>query len=478
MMKKQLLYILFPIVILAFLITGIVLRQIGLHKTETPNNEQTSQQADIVAVYKNAITELKSRYDITLTVKISTQTQIGTETFQENTDQFLYITGIGTDKLAYDSKETITLGNHTITNQEFFADGKVYFIVNKTGFCGDGTAEDYLKRHTPADTLNADLYQTITSSKTDNGTTISFLDPTAPEAWAVEADAVLTVAEGKAFLDKDNLLTGSEYTVIYHHNTATVTKKITVAISKTDSSVTIPVGDGFTFVENPEAILLLERACGYLIQSNAITAAATETMACELFGDTRKQELQLNMFQKDETFSAKILADITLANSSRGDEPIKKQEIVRFLKNTCTITTDGVETTKEISAKDMRSTCQNLLLGTILLPADISQVKLSDLGETLQIDFTPSETFVQNILQNISQTLYQKPDIFQDLTNYYSTKEITCYLTTDKHTGIPLSSGIRYSGTHSINEYSYTTSFEATQLYTVASAKAQDSINE
>ena len=478
-MKKQLLYILFPTVIFAILLTGIVLRQINKHNEQNPNGETANQlQSAIVAEYKNAIAELKSRQDIRLSIDISTQTQIGTETFQENIDQTLFITGIAEGDLAYDSKETITLGDHTITNQEICKDGIIYFIINNTGFYSNASVSECLNRHTPAATLNADLYQTVTYSKTDSGTTISFLDPIAPESWAVENDAVLTVAEGKAFLNKNNQLTGSEYTVIYHHNTATVTKKVSVSISKADSAVTIPITDDFTAVSNPEAILLLERACGYLMQSNAISAQGTETISCELFGDIRKQTIQLNMFESNDAFSAKIVADTSLTNSSRGDAPFQNKETVRFLNNSCTVITDGTESVKEISAQDMRLTCQNLLLGTILLPADISQVQLTDNGDTLRIDFTPTDSFGQTVLQNISQTLYQKSDIFLELSAYYTTNEITCHLTLDKHTGIPLSSGIHYRGSHSINEYSYATVFEAQQHYTVASATAENDINE
>lgn len=480
-MKKHLLYIFSIIFILAVIIAGSILRRTNLKNNQPDSNDPDAnapQSLSMRQIYQEAANAVNAAQNLVLSVDTSVQTQIGEETFTERSAQALRLTGRGTDSVSSHLSETVTIGTYTITSTQIYTNGTAYLQIEDAGFRSSISSDAYLSGLTPAVLLDASLYDTVTHMETDTGTTLSFNDPKGPEHWALEDDAVLTMAEGKAFLSKENQLTASEYTVIYHHNTATVKKTVRVSVSMEDTTIPTPVEADYISVTDPEAVLLLEKACGYLIQSKSISATSSETILCELNGDTRTKSIELDMYENRDGFAARLRVDISLANSSWGNEPEKESETIQYLNGKCTITNPTGDTDRTITAEELRQSCQNLLLGTILLPSNISDAQINDLGDTLQITFAGNEAFAQSILENISRTLYQDSNIFEQLAPYYSTQALTCYLTIDKHTGMPVASGVSFRGTHSINEYTYLAAYEAEQVYTIASTTAYSNITK
>lgn len=445
---------------------------------EAPSTEPVTAAMDPGVLYRQAARVVANATDMTLRIFTSTKISVGGESFSEKSVQVLSCNGIGTESMRAIMDETLYIGDYSVFNTESYADNTAYITVGEGSFCTAMTADAYLDRYAPAVLLNADLYSSITAVYDSGSVVITFARPFTIETWAAEEGCTLINAGGAAILNKDKVLTECNYSVTYSLGDATIEKSYSVKIDLTAVSVDTPDAEDHIRIQDLNAPLMLERACGYLMQARSVTANISDSIICEAFGDDRSQTTQISILGKESDFMARLDISTVLVNSSRGGETTQKNEIMVFHDGAYRITIDGGEpnVNSSVTAKDVQSTCHSLLIGTVLLPGYISDATVTDTGSTYRFDFTTTEDFADVMCRNACNTLYADPELLHTLASSSSTNALGAYLEIRKETGLPTASGIFYSGTYTIDGNPYLLRYQTDQLYDITSSTAYNNI--
>ncbi len=448
-------------------------------------NEETapplpSTQEELRALYTDAAHKLQAAQDLTLQIETETSITLGSERFTKHSVQQLSLSGVGTNEMCGSMDEVLTVGTHKSAITEQFENGSFYFTVNGSRFTASMTAATYLARYVPAAALDASLYNKITATNAGKQCIIDFSEPTAPEYWAVPAEARLVAASGQALLTENGDISCCRYSVAYTCASASLEQATTVTVSDNFKAPgSVDSSTRWLPLEAPDAPRLLEEACGYLTQAQAISSRATEQIVSEAFGLSRIQTTQLDMHGIDESLLALRQTDVSLTNHSRGDETTKSLQVEKFIDGHYTLEKEGIAADAgDITPQQMRTYCQELLVSSILLPEYIQSVQVHVGDGTIRLEFTASEELAAQMVSNACQSLYSDPALLSQLATDYFNEAMTAYLEIDKYTGLPISSGIYCKGVHTIQTTAYALTTQMDQTYIPASDSALDTITK
>lgn len=432
-------------------------------------------------LYKTAVDTVNGMNDLAVTISHSKETSIGGESFHETSTQTIRYSGLTTENASCIMEETLLIGDQSTTITEQYWNGIGYFTVDGIPFSGTITQAQYLDRYIPSAPLGTVLYDSITGVDTGDIIVITFSQPTAPEIWISEPNAVLLSAEGTAEINKEGQLCRSTYNVSYSLNGAYIKHDITVALSyDTVTEVTPPAKpEAYTRISYLDGPRMLEAACGYLLSSENITSNLTSKLSCEAFGDVREESITVNT-AGGESWAARLDTDVTLTNSSRAGDISRLTKTELFTKGKYTVSTDGSEPTEDpqIDAQTVQTWCNDILVGTVMLPQYLSEAVVFETDSTLRITYSANQEFVQLISANTCQTLYQEPELLEELAQAHTTDDLEAYLELDKYTGLPVAAGINYNGTYTISGIPYALTSRSHQTYQVLSRTAYDAIYE
>lgn len=465
----------------AVLLALVIILAISCSSADRAAKNTATPLSDAAALYQSAVDAVSSTENLTLTISQTKETIIGSEAFMEQSEQTVAYEGLGTERPRGMMQESLTIGTHTVSIQELFADGVGYFTVADANFQGTLTFEEYLARYAPVAPLNADMYESISGVATGDTSIITFAKASGIEAWCAESGTQFVSADGTAYISESGQLTKSIYHVSYTLNEIYFRLSTTVEISYAQVSPITPPEDTsiykpITYLDAPR---MLEKACGHLLKAVSVTASYSDSISCQAFGDQRTQTISISSVNAAD-WSARIDTTVELINSSKVGTVDKFTQSERFLDNVYSVTVDGGEPAKnsEIDADSMRQYCQDLLVGTIMLPQYILNAELSETEDAYHIKFTASEEFAQLIRAEACTTLYQDAQILSRQTESYTTDVISCYLTVHKPTGLPAASGFCYQGTYTIGELPYQLHFQADQQYDLLNDTAHSNIKE
>ena len=430
-------------------------------------NETFPAISDAESKYVDAASVINAAEDLELTISKNQRTTIGSETFLEMSQQNLSYSNFNTEYMCASLEETFFIDDHCIAVSEIFSDNIGYATIEGSHFSSQMRAEEYQSRFAPAVLLDPALYSSITGI--DNGETyvITFGQPSGAEHWALEDSSEFVEADGTAFVSYDGRLIKSIYAITYTRANATV--QLTITVEARPSSVNIGPPENaseYTPIAYLDGPRMLERACGYLLQADSVYAAYNDRAYFQAFGDERTQNITVQTDMVG-TWSARVDTRIALTNTSRVGEVSQHTQTELFLDNNYSISTNGAEpvSNADISLETMRTYCQDLLVGTIMLPQYITGVETSESDNTWIVTFSASEAFAQIIVSDTCETLYGKPMLLAELAEGYTTDTLKCYLELDKSTGLPVGSGVSYSGTYTVEGLPYQLLFQADQSY-------------
>lgn len=464
-MKRRLLVVAIALaaVVLLLLVGFSILSGDEIDDRELPKIEN----ADVI--YDNAQAAVSAAQDAVLSISKTLETALADDYYLETTQQTLAYTGKGTNSMRASIAETLDFNGHKVSICEFFANEIGYVTVEDSHFFSQISAQEYCKRFPPAVLLDAQLYENIAGFDTGDGYLVRFQRPTAAESWALDEYSEFIEAMGTAYISYDGMLTRSVYSILYTSGNAVCLLTVTADAELTTPSIAFPAD---TSVYTPIAYLdgprMLERASGYLLQADNIRSIYNDSIYFQAFGDERTEAKTLHTLH-DGSWSAKVDSDVTLANDSRVGQAAVFTQSELFTQGIYFVSADGTEPTPdpEITESAMRTYCQDLLLGTIMLPRYINGAELSETESTLRVTFTANDAFVQQIASTACQTLYQEPEMLNELAQKSTTDALQCYLELDKNTGLPVASGISYNGTYTIEGLPYQLLFQADQTYTI-----------
>ena len=430
--------------------------------------------------YLQAVNALNNAQDLKLQIRISTKTQIGSQTYTLLSDQTISYTDLHTEAMTASVEEVLTVGSHKANVSEVYSNNTVYITMLGGSFAGNCTPDEFLARQVPVIALTPSSYKNIDGIIRHNTSIIRFTQATSAEPWALPDGGELITAEGIAWLDQSDRLLKSRYTLTYRCAGVTFTKEYSITL-KTASEITVELPDNpesYTMLASPYAPRMLEIAAGYLTQEGSITADYDELIQCEAFGDKRHREILINM-QADDGWSARLDTSITLTNSSREDDVVHLTQSETFLNGQHTVSSNGA--TPELDAtvtEDLfHNYCHELLIGTIVQQHYISGATQNEESDIYHIEFSANEDFARYVSSYACQALYQDAGILDAIADNYTTKEIRCYLNISATTGLPKAAGIYFCGSYTIHNIQYQLIYQADQTYTIPGHGAQAAIS-
>jgi hypothetical protein len=471
-MKKRLLITVIALsAVIALFLIGLQILPMEKPAVPLENAEQ---------MYNTARISISTAPDMSLKIVKSQDTTVGSEVFSESSQLDFLINGLGTDNIRAKSTEQLSVGNHDVAISEVFTDNTCYITINDSHFSCPITLDNYMKRFTYAGLLDATLYRSITGIDDAEQYIISFSQPIAAEHWATDANYELVDAAGTVCINYDGLITKSTYTLTYSTGKAIVNKTYTVDITLSAEEISTPENtDNFLPIDYIDGPRMLESASGYLLQANNITSNYTDSIYFQAFGDSWARNVTLHM-ANGESLSALVETLTTLKNDSRVGHVSQLSNTELFADGGYLESTDGkaFKVNNDISAGDMLMYCQNSLLRNIMLPENITSAQIIASEDSLKIQFSASDEFARQISANACLTLYQDSELLENLASSRTTDTLQCYLELDVNSGLPIASGINYSGTHSIEDTPYVLHYDAEQTYDITSQIAAEEINK
>ncbi len=431
-------------------------------------------------LYTDAMSAASNTQDMKLNISKTQEMTIGTEVFLEISQQQLNCTGLGTEGIRVSTTETLIIDNYNVTFTEAFSDNTGYVSINDRCFSSSISSEDYLKRFAPAVLLDPTVYGSVTGMDNGEQYIINFSQPHDAESWALSEEDNFVDASGTAYVSHNGQLTKSIYNLTYNRGNAQIRLTYIVDITLSSGEVTMPnEAASATSIDYLDGPRMLECASGYLLQAGNVSAHYTDSIYFQAFGDARTQDITLHM-SKGESWSALVQTLTTLKNDSRvgQDSQLKKTEL--FTDNTYRASTDNDApvVNKDVTADNMYNYCQNILVGTVMLPEHITGAQITESEESLRIEYSASDAFAMLISSNACHSLYQEPELLNDLAQSRTTDKLQCYLELDLDTSLPIASGISYSGAHNVEGLPYSLSYKADQIYNILSQTAQEEINK
>lgn len=447
---------------LLLIVSLLILPQSAEHKA---TNKTLSIMTDPLQEYTNAVSSLDTtRYGLMVnrTKQTVTQKNIYTETSQLNVS----VSGWGTDELCAASEEAIDYGTQTTRYCEYFTEGAAYMSVDENLFLCNISADTFSARLIPQFIIDTSLYQSVTGFDSDGEKRVIFEQPTGPEIWAIPAGAEFLGSRAVARISAEGTLLQSAYSATYSLAGA----KIHITAVSQNVPHTAPVVpenlSSATVIDHPDIPRLLEQSSGYLLQADDISSVYTESIYCQAFGDQRTKESIISLSPTPD-WSAAVDTEVVSTNTGHIGEIARHTHVERFSNGEYSLSIDGAEAKPDssIDRTAMEKYCQNLLLSSIIMPQYIVSTEYTVQDNLTKIRFIASEEFAKAIATSSCQTLYEKPELLDHLTQSYKTATMECYLDVDTSTGLPTGAGILYAGIYTIDGIPYQLKFQAGQSF-------------
>lgn len=434
--------------------------------TQAPTEPPTDQ------VYNLAVSTLDQQSDLTLDLCITTTTTVDAQVFTEQRAQTLRYNGRGTENLSISMDETLMYDlsheseTEPLTYSEVYAAGTLYTRFGDDYlFSAALRSEEATARYCPAVLLDATLYGSLSSQISSGNTVISFADPIAPESWAIPEGAQMQDASGSATISNSGALQSMHYTLTYQYGSAEVTLDVESTIQATAEAVTIPDNvTQYTQLQYADALYVFLRTSGLATQAKSITTSSLESIFSQAGGVMRNQSTTMNLTRFNDDFQTKVDIDLFLMDYSYNQsQSLKQEEVYRDGKYTVTVD-DGVPTTQSgVDLSIIKEYCSSILLSHMADPSFWADAVMTDLGSLYLIEYTYTEDFGNTIQNSISSLFWEEASYLNNLATAYVNNETTGYLSIDKYTGLPVSAGYYFQGTHTIQNQDYIMTLQSDQ---------------
>lgn len=467
--RKNILIALAAVILLVCACIGII------HSTKPDTSSGRNETVlDAVSVYVDAVNSAKALSNYTVNSGYSQSSVINNEVFSFESSQNLMVYGHGSKKMNALGSETLTVGGQRVDFEYSYVNGIAYMVADSKQFHAPTSPDGFLTGRTPAVLLEPALYKNITVSKDESSYTVCFSGANAPEKWAGPENAKLVSAAGTAVLDKDLRLTQSSYAITYILN-GIPTKIVAVSsIEYAAKAFTVPVRADSVFVESLESIRLLEIACGYMVQANTVLSKINENIICQAYGDSREQFTRINMNAAGTNCIANIRINTTLSNSGKTEADLQKKQVIQYKNGQYQQSIDDGAPVQEtgVTPHMMKTYCQDYFLSTMIQSKYITGVTASENPSTYRFEYNASDAFAHQLCQSASQILYQDSTLLFNVSDDFSIESTSAFLEIEKHTGLPVSSGISCSVSHTVGGFPYQLQYSIQQEYDVPSAAA------
>ena len=456
----------------AMLLSMAGCKQTPVETTEVPATAAPTTvpaEPTVRNAYTEAVAQLEAAGNVSLELLITKYTTVAGDEFSEQSTQTLTYQGIGTEDLVIAMDELMDFDVHNpehadneewepMAYQEIWGKGTVYAELDEAyRFSEAVDAENALLRYTPVGLLNAGLYGSITTEDTAEGTQFTFAEPTAGESWAVPEEAELLEATGTALIGAEGTLEKMTYTVTYLYGTTEITLEAESSPMDTPLEVAIPAdAEAYTPISCTEALRMYISSMALMMQADAITSTGIESMFSQAAGVVRNQSTVVNISGRKEDTAAKFEYGVYFMDYTTGEDEQYDLEETYIDGVFTTVEDDGLPVTDStFTWEEIREyAADEFVLGTVD-PSFWQEVTGTDMGSVYFFEFTLNDSFGKAKQGDVCEMLWDDPSFLLDLSTKYVNKEVSCYLSVDKYTGLPVAAGFYYEGVHTIDGYGY-----------------------
>ena len=457
--------------------------------TEAPTTVPTEPPAD--QVYAAAREALDNASHVTLELVVTTFTEVAGDVFSEKSTQTLTYKDLGTEQAVIVRDEALEVNIHsedydpedpqTIEYKEIWYQDNVYAELKSTyRYYGPLEAEEAESRYLPPVLLNAELYGSMTSETTDEGTLITFTEPSAAENWAVPEGAELVEASGTALVSADGLLKQMNYTITYLYGSARITKEVQSTPLDTPKTVTAPANpDTYTYISYVDSLLATIMVPARMLQADSAAISNVESMFCQAAGVLRNQSTTVHQYQKESDTLAKIETNIFFMDySTRQEEKYEQEEIYQNGQYSYTVNGGLPSRQSGVSWEDVQAYTFDIMIEGMLEMDYWEDITASDMGSVLFLEYQLNENFGNTIQNSICDMLWEDPSFLIALADDYRNEELNGYLSVDKYTGLPVAAGFYYEGVHTIDGTEYSLTLQLDQSFETPALGAYQEITE
>lgn len=401
---------------------------------------------------------------------IQKQIVIESEVLTENRTQKISCKDFGKPSVTLSAKETLTIGKLEYSQSKYYSGGVGYLMLEEDNFTSACKFEEFSAGLIPIKAIDIDRYSDISATVEDGNYVIAFRSPTEAEEWAMTEGSKLQSACGYATITPEGELLELRYELTAQAQQAQI--QLTATITPQDATpvaINLPEASACMRIKSLRSAEELERVCAVLQQAGNISSVTDSVMESEAFGIHRSQNTNLLIRTTYEEFSADVITNVSQVDTSKGSDAAKMSQTEHFQSEIYTVSVDGQAPTQVpgVTTDAMKSYCQDILLGNILIPQYINGASVSKGKESTTYTFNATKELATIIFSNVSQTLYEDSMFLENVSTSVETKEIKCYITVQHGTGLLLSVGMNYEAEHVIDEATYKITYNYEQSYTV-----------
>ncbi len=443
--------------ILALCLSTMSLFLCGCQQQPVPTTVpiQTSSQPQLTPTeqYLQGREYIDSASNWILKYTVEQKRSIGDDTYTETVSGTASFSKLNQPDMTAVVEEKLELGGYDCAYCEVYCEKMAYVQVNNSSFKAKMDPQTFAARHLPAVLLDSSLYQTVTLSKMENSTVISFCDPSGLEKWLDTGNGSLKSASGTAVLDSSGVLRQTTYRAVYADGK--VTYEISASVNVTAPQVLELGGThqehihGSVELTDLDAPKMLLRVVGGVYSAGYIRCEAVESIFSEAIPLSYTQNSLLTLSGEGDTLSAR--AEHSVSMSDYRGEAVSTSWIETFVDGRFSTTGNGA-VPDTVTAEQMRQYFEDLILSALAAPIYLRDADVVDEGTVYRLEITGNDAFIADMMANIGQFL--RVDLDKQATQS-KTLSASGYLTVNKRTGLPETMGLYLEREHVIESVAY-----------------------
>lgn len=438
----------------------------------------TEPPVDVGALYTDAAAGLEAAGKLSVEIDDVRTITVGEQTFDVETELTLNYAKDAAGRLTADVSQDTDYGSYDLEAEEVFLDGKVYAVVNDIPYLEEMTDDEYAARFVPAVMIDPALYNT--SSVSEDGTTLTFREPSAVESWlGAGENAQALSGTATVTLDAQGAVVSTVYEVTYREGATTVNRKITARICPaSDKAVEVPDDAGeYRQIDYLDTVYTLEEAFGLMVQAKAVTAASSKTTISEALAISRVEQEEVDYYPDSQEQMIRAEQTLTQTSYATGETASDSiEEVFRDGKYSYSSNGEPWSEDSAVTYELMRNHYQTLLLANFWDANCFEGVTVTEVEGLTLYEFDCGEFFDSTIRAEINYEFFEDETYLDNLADAYSAGESNYYIAVDSASKLPTAIGLTYSGYHTIYGEEYLLSQEVSHSFDLASLSAYENI--
>lgn len=442
------------------------------------DTETTLEEPTVAETYEAACEKLRQADNLILSYTYSEARTVGEETFTREITGTDSLCNIGTDAMEALVQQHLTYGTFGADYTELYHAGTAYALVHGSAFSAPMTADSFIARQLPCVVLTGELYGEIAVAETEETKILTFLQPTAPESWAVpSSDVTILSAQGSATMDRNGNLITYTYQLSYVRSDIThqITLEMDISAPKSlDLTATHPgypeTSVALSCLDAPKMTL---QAAGDIFAARSISAEETQTVNSGALNSLRTYVSSYHITGQGSELTALATRQNTLNDYHLGTTTTTTQTD-RYQNGIFSRTTnDAAPVENAETPENIRIRWENPLLNCLFSLNYLSEAVLTETEDAYTLTFTGNEAYCAAIASSLSSILGSDLD---SLADSHTTPGAGGYLTVSKITGLPTAMGMHFQRVHVLYGTSYQLSYQLDQKLLLASPETAASI--